>query len=272
MAKKGDLMRARGSRGGTIRAFGAILAIGLPLTAVSAVPNPAQSAESSGLLQHAMFSSAYGFNSRAPFVRPEPLVRQAFYPKRGSKGRRYGYGGGGLQCVPFARDASGIELTGNAWTWWDQAAGVYERGSTPEPGSILAFRANGAMQLGHVAVVSRVVNDREIEIDHANWGGYRGGVARGMPVVDVSPNNDWTAVRVGLGNSGEFGSIYPTNGFIYGRPDRGTTVIARTPATPRPELSPAPHDLRPAAEQADGEEVAEAPAPRHHRRGRQHAR
>ncbi len=265
MTKKGDLMRARGSRGGTLRALGTILAIGLPLTGVSAAPNLDRSAESSGLLQHAMFSSAYSFRS------PAPLFRQAFYPKRGSKGRRYGYGGG-LQCVPFARDASGIELTGNAWTWWDQAAGVYERGSTPEPGSILAFRANGAMQLGHVAVVSRVLNDREIEIDHANWSG--GGVARGMPVVDVSPNNDWTAVRVGLANSADFGSIYPTNGFIYGRPDRGTTVVARTTGTPRPELSPAPRDLRPAAEQADGvaEEVAEAPPPRRHRRWRHYAR
>lgn len=191
----------------------------------------------------------------------------AYFAKHGSKGRRLvgAYRGGGLQCVPFARDASGIELVGNAWTWWDEAAGVYERGSTPEPGSVLAFRANGVMRLGHVAVVSRVVNGREIEIDHANWGGYRGSVARGVSVVDVSPNNDWTAVRVGLGQSDDYGSIYPTRGFIYGRPDRGTMVAARAAPAPKPELNPAPRDLRPAVERAeDGnyEEVAEAPAPR----------
>ena len=46
----------------------------------------------------------------------------------------------------------------------------------------------------------------------------RGGVARSIPVVDVSEANDWTAVRVGLGRSGEFGSVYPTYGFIYDRP------------------------------------------------------
>ena len=34
---------------------------------------------------------------------------------------------------------SGIEIIGNAWTWWDSASGVYQRGNAPEPGSVLAF-------------------------------------------------------------------------------------------------------------------------------------
>jgi hypothetical protein len=138
--------------------------------------------------------------------------------------RGYAYSYGGLQCVPFARAASGIELKGNAANWWEAAAGVYQRGSEPEPGSVLNFRATGSMRLGHVAVVTAVVNSREIEIDHANWwgpGASKGGVSRGVPVVDVSPNNDWTEVRVGLGQSGDFGSTYPTYGFIYDRPDDG---------------------------------------------------
>ncbi len=175
--------------------------------------------------------------------------------------------GGGLQCVPFARAASGIGLVGNAWTWWDQAAGRYQRGTAPEPGSVLAFRANRFMRLGHVAVVSRVINPREILVDHANWR-YRGSITRGVSVVDVSPNNDWTAVRVEMGRPGEFGSIYPTSGFIYTRPDRGNLVTANTVPVPPPVLNPAPADLRPAIEQAGApafEEVAEVPAPR--RRG-----
>ena len=188
--------------------------------------------------------------------------------------------GGGLQCVPFARNASGIEVAGNAHLWWDHAAGVYARGQAPEANSILSFRANRSMPLGHVAVVRRVVNARELEIDHANWsgpGGYKGSVARGVSVVDVSENNDWTAVRVALGRTGDYGSIYPTNGFIYERPDTGTAtgvtmVAAYTPApAPMPELNAAPRDLRPAGAQSNGyasvsyaggnyEEVAEAPA------------
>jgi hypothetical protein len=38
-----------------------------------------------------------------------------------------------LQCVPYARQVSGIQLYGDAHTWWDQAAGRYDRGFTPAP-------------------------------------------------------------------------------------------------------------------------------------------
>jgi surface antigen len=204
--------------------------------------------------------------------------------KRGSQVAKNGKArvarGGGLQCVPFARNASGIEVAGNAHLWWDHAAGVYARGQTPEANSILSFRANRSMPLGHVAVVRRVVNARELEIDHANWsgpGGRKGSVSRGVSVVDVSDNNDWTAVRVALGHSGDYGSIYPTNGFIYERPETGGTMMAANTAAPTatpapiPELNSAPRDLRPAGAQTNGyasvsyaggnyEEVAEAPA------------
>jgi surface antigen len=130
-----------------------------------------------------------------------------------------------LQCVPFARENSGIEIVGNAVNWWDAAAGVYERGNRPEPGAVLNFRANGNMRLGHVAVVKRVINPREIEIDHANWSyAERGNIARNVSVVDVSERNDWTAVRVELARSGDYGNVYPTYGFIYDRPDRETVM------------------------------------------------
>jgi hypothetical protein len=171
---------------------------------------------------------------------------------------------GGISCVPFARNDSGIELTGNAWQWWDHAAGVYARGAVPETGSVLAFRANPNMRLGHVAVVSRIVNAREVEIDHANWWGrgMYGGIAHNVPVVDVSEANDWSAVRVGLGRDGEFGSVYPTYGFIYDRLDDGVTVAAAGAPAPQPTLNPAPRDLRPMAERPwqTVEEVAQAPA------------
>jgi surface antigen len=168
-----------------------------------------------------------------------------------------------MSCVPYARAASGITVAGNAWQWWDNAAGVYARGSVPEAGSVLTFRANGRMRLGHVAVVSSVINSREIEIDHANWWGpgMHGGVARNIPVVDVSDNNDWSAVRVGLGQSGDFGSVYPTYGFIYDRADNGTMIASARAPAPQQELNPAPADLRPAADHGwqTYEEVAEAP-------------
>jgi surface antigen len=185
-------------------------------------------------------------------------------PRRAAvRGRHYARAGG-ISCVPFARSDSGIAVAGNAWQWWENAAGVYARGSVPEPGSVLTFRSNGRMRLGHVAVVSRVINRREVAIEHANWtwAGVPGGIARNIPVVDVSAANDWTAVRVGLGRTGEFGSVYPTYGFIYDRPDTGTLVATAREPAPRPELKPAPSDLRPVAERGwqTYEEVAEAPA------------
>jgi surface antigen len=187
------------------------------------------------------------------------------YSVRGALSR--GQQHGGISCVPFARSDSGISVAGNAWQWWEHAAGVYARGSVPEAGSVLTFRSNGRMRLGHVAVVSRVINPREIQIDHANWWG--GTVARNIPVVDVSEANDWTAVRVGLGRSGEFGSVYPTYGFIYDRPDTGKMVASNRAPAPQADLTPAPTDLRPATERGwqAYEEVAEAPATatRHHK-------
>jgi surface antigen len=183
----------------------------------------------------------------------------------------------GISCVPYARSVSGITVAGNAWQWWDHAAGLYARGNVPEPGSVLTFRANGRMHLGHVAVVTRVINDREIEVEHSNWAG--GGVAHDVPVVDVSENNDWTDVRVGLGRSDSFGSVYPTYGFIYDRPDTGTMLTAITSPAPTPSLNPAPSTLRPLSGHAPVvmakahttahhyDEVAEAPEhprPTHH--------
>lgn len=186
---------------------------------------------------------------------------------RGLSVARYGQVGGGLQCVPFARENSGIELSGNAHTWWSGAEGIYERGGRPEVGSVLNFRANGRMRMGHVAVVSRVINGRTIEIDHANWSGPglgRGRVSRNIDVVDVSPQNDWTAVRVALGQGETFGSVYPTYGFIYDRPDRGT-MLANASTSPVLALNPPPRDLRPMSERVlvslgadQDEEVAEA--------------
>jgi surface antigen len=174
-----------------------------------------------------------------------------------------GHSGGGIQCVTFARADSGIELSGDARDWWGNAAGIYQRGSRPESGAVLNFRANGSMRLGHVAVVNHIVDSRTVEIDHANWGGpgaVRGGISRDISVVDVSPNNDWSAVRVGLGHSGEYGSIYPTFGFIYNRPDAGTMVMATNHATPVPDMNPPPRDLRPRVIDTSAyDEVAEAP-------------
>ena len=119
--------------------------------------------------------------------------------------------GGRVWCVPFARNVSGIDLQGNAGTWWSKASGRYDRSHTPEVGAVMAFSATRKMPMGHVAVVSEVVSPREIKIDHANW--QRNRISLGMTVHDVSKNNDWSRVRV-MSQSTVAGSVYPVAGFI----------------------------------------------------------
>jgi surface antigen len=140
---------------------------------------------------------------------------------------------GGLQCVPFARQVSGIDITGNAHTWWHQAEGRYQRGQAPEVGAVLVFRATGGMRLGHVSVVSGVVSPRHILVDHANWQGPglpKGRVARNVSVMDVSPDNSWTLVRVEIhGDRDGFGRHYPTFGFVLPRTMDGAPPPALAP-------------------------------------------
>jgi len=134
------------------------------------------------------------------------------------------------QCVPFARLVSGIQIFGDAWTWWAQAAGKYETGFTPKAGAVLCFKPTGRMRLGHVAVVSQVLTDRVVQITHANWsliGGTRGQVEKNVTVVDVSPAGDWSQVKVWYDPSHDLGAtVYPTYGFIYQTPKAPTNSFA----------------------------------------------
>ncbi len=120
-------------------------------------------------------------------------------------------------CVPFARNYSGLNLRGNAHTWWNGAKGLYERGHEPKIGAVMTFSSSRAMPKGHVAVVSKVVSDREILIDHANW--TRNKVSLGQKVIDVSKNGDWSAVKVV--SNGRTGRVNPVSGFIYNTPAKG---------------------------------------------------
>lgn len=118
-----------------------------------------------------------------------------------------------LECAPFAREATGLKLHGDAAGWWDQAGGRYGRGQRPMPGGVLVFRRSGRLAAGHVAVVTAVVSARQILVTQANW--VRRRVTRDDPVIDVSPQGDWSQVRVWWAPSAALGAgVYPTYGFI----------------------------------------------------------
>jgi len=169
----------------------------------------------------------------------------------------------GLQCVPFARALTGVEIRGDAHSWWDQAEGRYERGSRPKVGAVMTFIPHGNMRLGHVAAVRRIIDKRTLLISHANWStidGVRGHIEEDVRVIDVSEENDWSRVRVWYTPNGALGTTeWPLHGFIY--PDRPrkeaearkalAAVLAITPRpasptlaatmTPRGSTNPAPN-------------------------------
>jgi len=139
-----------------------------------------------------------------------------------------------LQCAPYARQVSGVDIHGNAWTWWSQAAGRYQRGDTPKVGAVMSFKKTARNPFGHVAMVSEIVSDREVLLTHANWS-RRGGIERNVRAVDVSAAGDWSEVRVWFAPLGDLGtSTYPINGFIYsdGAPDAFTAPQMAKKADP----------------------------------------
>jgi hypothetical protein len=119
------------------------------------------------------------------------------------------------QCVPYARANSGIEIFGDAVTWWAQAEGRYDRSRHPAERSVLVLRGYNDATRGHVAVVKAMISERILRVDHANW--MNGGeVSLDVPVIDVSPNNDWSEVRVWHIPGGYWGGrTYQAEGFIH---------------------------------------------------------
>jgi surface antigen len=133
-----------------------------------------------------------------------------------------------LSCVPYARARSGIDIHGDAYTWWDQAEGRFDRSATPSAGAVLVLTGYSGSDRGHVAVVSRIVSARQIRVDHANWLND-GTVTLDDPVSDVSPDNDWSEVRVWNVRTSSWGTkTYPVQGFIALQPDSGAARVATT--------------------------------------------
>jgi hypothetical protein len=100
----------------------------------------------------------------------------------------------------------------------------------------MVFRRTERLPNGHVSVVSRVISRREILVTHANW--MHGVVAQDQPVADISPENDWSLVRVWWAPISELGATsYPVLGFILPpRPLGHDAISARTAQAARVAL------------------------------------
>ena len=144
----------------------------------------------------------------APSAFERPIARAVTAAPRISNRRAHS------QCVPFARTESGVDIHGDANTWWNQAANRYERTGTPSDGAVLVLHGYQDPNRGHVAVVKEVVSPRLIIVDHANWLNH-GEITRDIPVRDVSPNNDWSQVQVWHVPTRQWGvRTYNVQGFI----------------------------------------------------------
>ena len=169
---------------------------------------------------------------RSAFCPPLLLIGLSLLSACGSRGADGDYVGGAvsLDCAPFARELSGVRLSGAAADWWWQADGRYARGDSPSIGSVLVLRRSGRLPNGHVAVVSQVLGARRILVTQANWVHHR--VSQDQPLIDVSVGNDWTVVRVWWPPTRQLGiTDYPAYGFIHA--NRAATHDQLIAATPR---------------------------------------
>lgn len=134
-----------------------------------------------------------------------------------------------LQCVPYAREQSHIPIYGDAYTWWDKAEGRFVRSSVPSQGSVMVLYNYAGPNRAHVAVVREKISEREIRVDHANWLDD-GAIYVNDPVKDVSPDNDWSQVRVFNIRAGAWGGrTYDVKGFIGPGPDSNPVYMAQNP-------------------------------------------
>lgn len=147
----------------------------------------------------------------------EPAETQSYFQPNGVPGNVVPQildAGKHLECVPFARAESGIDIRGNANRWWQLAAGKYHRSRHPTEGAVLVMKGYETNRRGHVAVVKRIIDDRTIIVDHANWGND-GRIYRQAPVRDLSPKNDWSQVQVWYTPTKQWGHrVYKGKGFI----------------------------------------------------------
>lgn len=190
----------------SLMAAATVLAVGTPFAAPAQALTPfsIDAAEGPGA---AAAPSAWSTLPPSAFERPSDEAYEP-NPRLNASGPR-------LQCVPFARQEAGVEIFGDAATWWGQAAAAgYDRSAAPDEGAVIVMRGYNNPNRGHVAVVREVASERLILVDHANW--LNGGeITRNVPVRDVSANGDWSRVQVWHVPGAHWGGrVYGVRGFI----------------------------------------------------------
>lgn len=96
-----------------------------------------------------------------------------------------GQGASAMECVEYCQRNGFSNVSGNAYQWWDNAAAKgYKRGQKPYVGAVLVWKKE-SLPYGHVAVVSELLDSRNIKVNHANWP-EDGQIRLGVLVTDTS--------------------------------------------------------------------------------------
>jgi hypothetical protein len=162
-----------------------------------------------------------------------PVPQTSMVPGNPGAAGIHPYQGDLIQCVTYARQVSGIDIMGDAWSWWEGASGKYDRGHQPRFMAVLVLGRTQRLKLGHLAVVMDIQGPRLIRVTHANFGSdsvSRRVIYDSMPVADVSPNNDWSLVRFWNYQAQAWGILYPAYGFVYSEKS-GTLTVASAPSS-----------------------------------------
>ena len=190
-------------------------------------------------------ASPYSISPPLAFEPPQ-ADEGSFRPRLFSRGPK-------LQCVPFVRRESGLQIFGDAARWWAQArARLFSTTEAPSDGAVMVMRGYRNPDRGHVAVVREIVHDRLILVDHANWLNH-GEISRGVPVRDVSPRGDWSQIKVWHVPGGHWGGrTYNVQGFILPRRTQMQQVSTDIPLNEPPSLDASPIQLPSQLEARDG--------------------
>ncbi len=150
-----------------------------------------------------------------------------------------------LQCVPYAREMSGIaDLRRRAYVVGPGGRAVPARphAAGRRSDGVSAASQDEAGPCGRRRPESSIA--RTVLLNHSNWSpinGRRGQIERNVKAIDVSPDNDWSSVRVWYHPLQAFGKTrWPVHGFIHsgkpraGQGNRWAAAPTAKPISPKP--------------------------------------
>jgi hypothetical protein len=114
-----------------------------------------------------------------------------------------------LYCVEYARLRSGLEIFGDAKTWWQHAENIYARFTQPAAEAVMVFSGSARLARGHVAVATRPTG--------------------ATTARSTATRPCWMSARRTTGPKCAYGTWAPINSAAASTPSRDLSAAARPP-------------------------------------------